>query len=148
MSTLSVKRIGRKSALLLACLSGFMVANPAMGQGTTSPAVTASLGGPTEEIIVTPQRQSRSTIGAPIRDVTLSEFVPYDDLNLSRVSDIIALRHRVRDSARRICSRLQFENPVGTPDTARCRRDAVDNARSGVDAAIYSYPARSASFTP
>jgi len=147
-----LKRTTRKIMALAPGLLCLALASPAVAQSVGWPAVPAPPQGynegPSEEVTVVPERPSRSTIGAPIEDSTLSEFVRYDDLNLSQVSDIISLRHRVRDTARRVCNRLAFEHPIGTPDTTRCRRDAVDNADSQVTSAIYNYPARSANFTP
>ena len=105
-------------------------------------------GGPTEEVIITRPLPRRSTIGAPIEDVTRSEQVRYDDIDLSSVPGIIAFRHRVRDRARSLCDRLAFENPVGTPDRWRCRQAAVDEAATQVDSVIHNYRGTTFTQTP
>ena len=124
-----------------AILCPALVAPAAMAQVRSAPAGVGQQyrSGPSEEVIVNQPRLGRSTIGAPIQQVTLSELVRYDDLNLGSVPGIVALRHRVRDTASRLCHRLAFENPIGTPDAWRCRQEAIADATPRVDAVIHNY---------
>lgn len=94
-----------------------------------------------EIVIVTPPSYGpmRSSIGAPIQDVSLSAAVWTGDLNLQSPADMIELRDRVWDTARRLCARLRFQHPIGMPDEFRCRRNAIANAFDQVDFAIQNY---------
>jgi UrcA family protein len=101
---------------------------PAPDQVTSSPDV----------VIVTPPYPGprRSAIGAPIEDVSLSASVSTDGLNLQSPDGIIELQDRVRETARRLCDRLEFRYPIGVPDEYRCIRNAVENTSDQIDAAI------------
>ena len=93
---------------------------------------------PPEVVIITPPYRgpTRSTIGAPIQDVSLSATVRTDDLNPLSVGDWIELQHRVRDTAQRLCRRLRFQHPIGTPDEFRCARRAIENTSDQIDESI------------
>ena len=95
---------------------------------------------PPEVVIIRPPYRgpTRSTIGAPIQDVSLSAAVRTDDLNPLSVSDWIELQHRVRDTAQRLCRRLRFQHPIGSPDEFRCTRRAIENASDQIDAALHN----------
>jgi UrcA family protein len=105
---------------------------PGPDQVTSSPEVV---------IITTPRRgPTRSTIGAPIQDVSRSAVVRTDDLNLQSPAGFIELGNRIRETARQLCARLRFENPIGVPDEFHCRRRAVENASDQIGAALLNYP--------
>ena len=91
-----------------------------------------------EIVIVTPPRHgpSRSSIGAPIEDVSLSATVRTDDLNFQTPEGFLELADRVRETANRLCARLRFQHPIGTPDEYRCVKAAVDDATYQIDAAL------------
>ena len=93
---------------------------------------------PPEVVVVAPPYRgpTRSTIGAPILDVSLSATVRTDDLNPLSVADWIELRHRVRDTAQRLCRRLRFQHPIGSPDEFRCTRRAIENTSDQIDAFV------------
>ena len=67
-------------------------------------------------------------IGAPIEDVSLSKAVSYRGLDLRTHSGAQTLRYRIRDTARDLCARLNFEYPVKTSDSPPCYRTAVKHA--------------------
>jgi len=96
-----------------------------------------------EVVIISPPPRgpTRSTIGAPIQDVSLSASVRTDDLNLQSPADMLELRNRVRETARQLCARLRFQHPIGWPDEFRCRLRATENAFDQINAAIMNYPA-------
>ena len=93
---------------------------------------------PPEVVTITPpnHRPTRSTIGAPIEDVSLSASVRTDDLNPLSTSDWIELRHRVRETAQQLCRRLGFQHPIGTPDESGCVRRAIETTSDEIDSAI------------
>lgn len=99
--------------------------------------------GPTEEVIVTPPRHrpERSEIGAPIENVSLSQPVPIDDLDLRTRWGVRELRRRISFTAASLCSRLDTMYPIdadgGTwPVNGRCYRNAVHDADYQADDAI------------
>jgi UrcA family protein len=111
--------------------TGMQPALPGPNQVTSSP----------EVVIITPVRHgpSRSTVGAPIEDVSLSASVRTDDLNLQSPADIMELRDRVWQTARRLCDRLEFQYPISTPQGYWCVKKAVNNTNAQIDAAIHNY---------
>jgi len=112
--------------LMMAALAASVSASVAAAQ--TSP----------EIVIVTTARHgpSRSTIGAPIEDVSLSAPVRTEDLNLQTPDGFLKLADRVRQTAQRLCARLRFQHPIGTPVEYRCVQTAVDDATYEIDAAL------------
>lgn len=91
-----------------------------------------------EVVIVTVPHHGpvRSSIGAPIQDLSLSANVRTDDLNLQSPDGWLELRSRVRQTARGLCAHLRFQHPIGTPDEFGCVRRAVDNASDQIDASL------------
>jgi len=94
-----------------------------------------------EIVTVTPARPgvTRSTIGAPIQDVSLSATVQTDDLSPYSIADWEVLGDRVRETARRLCDRLAFQYPIGTPDRYQCMRRAVRDTTDEIDANLRNY---------
>ena len=120
--------VGISSSMAMAQENGVSPAAPPPDQVASSP----------EVVIVVHPGLRRSTIGAPIEDVSLSAGVDTRDLNLQSPADIVALRDRVWQTARRLCDRLTFRYPIGVPDEYRCTRNAVENTSDQIDAAIAS----------
>jgi UrcA family protein len=93
-----------------------------------------------EEVIIRAPRYhapQRSTIGAPIRDVAISEPVRFDDLDLNSDHDVRRLESRVRERAGNLCRRLDVTHPITVSDGGpSCYREAVADAMDQVDAAI------------
>lgn len=92
--------------------------------------------GPLETITVTGSRAvsqregGRSTIGAPIRDVSLSYAISIADLDLTTVAGQLELQRRVTAAARAACDELDdmaLGNPT-SPDDATCVDRAFDEA--------------------
>lgn len=100
--------------------------------------VTYSADG-TERVEVTAppyHHATRSTIGAPIRDVSLSQPVRFNDLNLRSAWGARELRHRVRYTARKLCNQLDRRYPISTSDSPPCYRTALRNAMYQANTAI------------
>ena len=121
------------SSASMAIAQDMSSAQPGPDRTTSSP----------EVVIVTPPERgpSRSTIGAPIQDVSLSATVRTDDLDLQSPAGFLELQDRIRDTARQLCARLRFQHPIGVPDEFGCRRRAMENASDQIDAALRGYPA-------
>ena len=92
-----------------------------------------------EEVIIQAPRYhgpSRSTIGAPIRDVGMSQPVRYDDLDLRTYDGVRELRERIRYTARTLCHKLDVAYPISVSDSPDCYRSAMADAMDQADAAI------------
>ena len=98
-----------------------------------------------EEVIVTPppHAPTRSIIGAPIIEVSMSQPVHFGDLDLRTSDGVHELRNRVSFAATTLCRRLSAMYPVsydGTgdewPRDSNCYRDAVARAMVQADAAV------------
>lgn len=91
-----------------------------------------------EMVIVTTVRRApwRSTIGAPIENVSMSANVQTDDLNPLSPADMLTLRYRVRDTARRLCDQLEFRYPISVPDKFQCSKIAARHTLDRIDAGI------------
>jgi UrcA family protein len=93
-----------------------------------------------EEVIIRAPRYhapQRSTIGAPIRDVAISEPVRFDDLDLNSDRDVRRLENRIRERAGILCRRLDATHPITVSDGGpSCYRGAVADAMDQVDAAV------------
>lgn len=93
-----------------------------------------------EEVIVRAPRhhpRERSSIGAPIETVSLSEPVRFDDLDLNSDRDVWRLQNRIHAKARALCRRLDVAHPIDVSDTPQtCYRDAVADAMDQLEAAV------------
>ncbi len=88
------------------------------------------------EVIAPRHHDERSVIGAPIRDVAISQAVRFDDLDLRTQEGAHILRARVRDAARDLCRRLDTRYPISTDDSPPCYSTALDDAMAQADRAI------------
>ena len=122
--------------LLCAAAAGALfLAAPAGAQEPGS--AYAYSNGPETVIVAVPrQRPERSEIGAPIRDVSISREVRFDDLDLSTDSGARHLRNRIEYTARALCTRLDVAYPVATSDSPPCYQSAVAGAMVQADRAI------------
>ena len=102
-------------------------------------------GPPPEEVIVTPPHYgpSRSSIGAPYQDVSISRPVRIDDLDLRTDWGVARLRDRIGYTARALCSRLNALYPISADDSniswpsdTHCYDRTVDRAWVQADHAI------------
>lgn len=80
----------------------------------------------------------RTTIGAPIEEVTLIHRVSYADLDLATHSGAMALKRRVRETARLACEQLDKLYPLEEKQEPACIQDALHGAQSQIDEAIAS----------
>jgi UrcA family protein len=140
---MSPKPSTRMAALLAGSLSCLVLVNPSRAQDTGSP----QYGKATEEAVVRPQ-QERSTLGAPVVDVTMSQLVSFADLAIPTVDANIALRHRVKSAAKRVCDRLEIRYPAAEPDRWSCYRSALARATPLVDTAIHTHPVANIPLSP
>ena len=116
-----------------------LLGSPAMAQDAR--ATTNYANGAPEEVTVTSPRHgpTRSTIGAPIEEVSASAAVTTRDLNLHTGEGVYTLRQRVKYTARSVCNRLSFRYPIGAPDPDTCYRHAVERTTPQADSAIWNY---------
>lgn len=88
-------------------------------------------------IVVAPRyRNDHNYLNLPPENVSLSQVVRYDDLDLRSRDGARELRRRVRIVADQVCGQLIDEYPVGVDPDSTCYRNAVAEARPRVDAAI------------
>jgi len=95
-------------------------------------------GAPNESVTIYAPRyhEERSTIGAPIENVSLSQPVSFEDLDLRTAWGAHELHERVRASAYHLCHRLEVMYPVAADNNPPCYRNALYDADYQVDSAI------------
>jgi UrcA family protein len=120
---------------------GVLFAPAAMAQEASSSTTYTDNNDTPEEVTITspPRGSTRSTIGAPIQNISMSAPVSTRDLNLHTGEGVYTLRQRVKYTARSICNRLSFRYPIGEPDTDRCYRRAIHYAMPQADSAVWNY---------
>jgi UrcA family protein len=74
--------------------------------------------------------------GTPILEVSLSRPVSYSSLNLRTHQGAQTLRFRIRNTARDLCARLNFQYPVTTSGNPPCYRTTVKDAMRSANRAI------------
>ncbi len=74
--------------------------------------------------------------GIPLENVSMSQGVPYGDLDLSTRSGAYAFKERIRYTARLLCKRMDFAYPLKTSDSPPCYRSAVADAMGQADQVI------------
>ena len=121
--------------------AGVISAAPAIAQEYNPPATNVEVNTGSEEVTITSPRRppTRSAIGAPIEEVSMSIPVAYGDLNLHSGEGVYTLRQRVRYAARSVCNRLSFRYPIGAPDHRSCYSHAIRDAMPQADAAIWNF---------
>ncbi len=92
------------------------------------------------EITITGERSSkivgRSTIGAPIEELTLSRKVSFSDLDLTSSAGASELEKRVNETAKDLCAELDKLRPL-EPATGRdCVKKTSEPALAQAHAAI------------
>jgi UrcA family protein len=126
--------------ILLASALGTFAASSASAQAydRAAPGYAYSQG-PEEVIVQAPRwyQEKRTSIGAPIRDVSFSEAVRFDDLDLRSDRDVRRLQARIREHAGALCRRLDVQYPVTVSASSRnCFQDAMADAMDQVEAAV------------
>lgn len=81
-----------------------------------------------------------STIGAPIRELSIRSRVSYADLDLTTDAGVSTLRKRVKDAAASACNDIKNDSKLGNPAPGwtvdGCIKDAVDGAMPQIDKAV------------
>lgn len=103
----------------------------------------AALAQPVEEItIIAPHQVHRknvgkTTIGAPIEEISLTHHVGYNDLNLTKPEDVETLKTRITDMAKEGCEELDELFPLDKDidKNRQCVRDATSQAMAQISAA-------------
>lgn len=111
--------------------------------GTTL-AGAAAFAQPVEELTIIAPHQvhrkavGRSTIGAPIEEISLTHKVDYSDLNLLKSQDVDTLKARVTDVAKEGCDELDQLYPFDkdSDKNRQCVRDATSQAMAQISAAV------------
>jgi len=129
------------SLAALGLVSGTTVAAAQDSGGSASPSPQYQPGAPEDVYVRAPHpAPRRSTIGAPIEDISISQPVRFDDLDLRTEWGADALRKRVLATARRLCSQLDSRYPANfyppTSDSPPCFPVARDIGLSQADDAI------------
>jgi UrcA family protein len=110
----------------------------------------AALAQPVEEITIIAPHQvhrktvGRTTIGAPIEEISLSHKVDYTDLDLRKPDDLATLKARIADMAKEGCDELDQLFPLDKDrdKNKQCVRDATAQAQAQLTAAIQSASAK------
>jgi UrcA family protein len=131
----------RKTALLAASVLGLSLASAASAQtygpygpGYGPPVATV----PSDQVIVIAPRYrvDHHSLNTPVENVSLSQPVRSDDLDLRTARGAHELRRRIHFVARSVCGQLIDMYPVGVDSDATCYRNAVAEAMPRADAAI------------
>lgn len=77
----------------------------------------------------------RSTIGAPIEEVSLSLMVSYAGLDLTNPSDYAEVQKRINDTAAEACKQLDQMYPLEEPDKG-CAAKAADTGMTELKAIV------------
>ena len=96
-----------------------------------------------DSIVVTgphARQVGRSSLGAPVMEMTAQSIVYTDDLDLRTRAGRYMLRQRVSAAADEACDQLDEafpSNGTDVPSPSECRGDAIRRAQDQVDYAIY-----------
>lgn len=92
---------------------------------------------PLKVVITTTLRTEPTHTGivTPVQQVSISASVRTDDLSRQWPADKIELQNRIRQTAHRLCDRMEFQYPVGIPDGYHCQ-EAVERSSDQIDTAI------------
>ena len=83
------------------------------------------------EIIV-----GKSTIGAPIKELSIRSRVTFADLDLTTAAGAAALQKRVEDTAKSTCKEIKVDLPAEGSSVEKCVKDALAGAQPQIDKAI------------
>ncbi len=120
-----------KSAMSLALAAAACLMASAGANAQSMEVVTVEA---VREVIV-----GKSTIGAPIKEVTIRSRVSYADLDLTTEAGSNELTKRIKDTATSTCGEIKVDVPVAGWTEERCIKAAIDGAmgqaKTAVDAA-------------
>jgi len=83
------------------------------------------------EIIV-----GKSTIGAPIKEMSIRSRVSYADLDLKTAAGVDALKKRVEDVAKSTCKEIKVDVPAEGSTVDKCIKDAIAGAGPQIEKAV------------
>ncbi len=118
-----------RTTLSIALLLAFSAGGAAIAQAPTELGTVTVMA---PRITYTVKRERGSTIPVEVTVVEQSAQVRFDDLDLTRTTDLYTLEGRVGDAAANICEALAQQYPDGTPSTSTCTRRAIDDAMAQV----------------
>lgn len=114
------------SLALIAAAGATLLSAGAYGQAMEVVTVEA-----VREIIV-----GKSTIGAPIKELSIRSRVSFADLDLTTASGAAALQKRVEDTAKSTCKEIKVDIPAEGSSVEKCIKDALAGAQPQIDKAI------------
>ncbi|HEX9206645.1 MAG TPA: UrcA family protein [Steroidobacteraceae bacterium] len=114
------------SLALIAAAGATLLSAGAYGQAMEVVTVEA-----VREIIV-----GKSTIGAPIKELSIRSRVSFADLDLTTASGAAALQKRVEDTAKSTCKEIKVDVPADGSSVEKCIKDALAGAQPQIDKAI------------
>jgi UrcA family protein len=100
-------------------------------QGVLAQAMEVATVEAVREIVV-----GKSTIGAPIKEMTIRSRVSYADLDLTTATGVDTLSKRIKDTATSTCKEIKVDVPVDGWTVDRCIKEAVDDAMVQVNKAV------------
>jgi UrcA family protein len=77
-----------------------------------------------------------STIGAPIKELSIRSRVSYADLDLTTDAGVSTLKKRVKDAATSACNDIKVDNPIPGWTVDRCIKDAVNGTMPQIEKAV------------
>jgi UrcA family protein len=119
-----------------ALAAGLMLGSAALAASppAATSAPTASTAPGVQQVVV-----GRTTIGAPIEQMTVSRPLSYVGLNLTNPADVRIIDQQIQDTAEKECAELRDQsNDLRNPTIAGgyCVRSAAREARSTLSAAV------------
>lgn len=78
----------------------------------------------------------KSSIGAPIKELTIRSRISYADLDLNTAAGAATLEQRVKDTAASTCKEIKVDMPVEGWTIDRCVREATADAMVQVNKAV------------
>ena len=111
---------------MLAAAGATLIGASAYGQAMEVVTVEA-----VREIIV-----GKSSIGAPIKELSVRSRVSYADLDLSTPAGANALKKRVEDVAKSSCKEIKVDVPAEGSTVEKCIKDAIAGAAPQIDKAV------------
>ena len=122
----NVKKTKFAPLVMIAAAGATLASAIAFGQAMEVVTVEA-----VREIIV-----GKSTIGAPIKELSIRSRVSYADLDLTKPADVATLEKRVKDTATSTCKEIKVDVPVEGWTVEKCIREAIGGAMPQVQKAI------------
>lgn len=116
----------KSSLAMIAAAGATLLSAGAYGQAMEVVTVEA-----VREIIV-----GKSTIGAPIKELSIRSRVTFADLDLTTAAGAAALQKRVEDTAKSTCKEIKVDIPAEGSSVEKCIKDALAGAQPQIDKAI------------